>query len=73
MSDLLAGFVPAEQLATDLNRTYRTVYNWMNEPDGLPFVQIGNLRLLHPETTRAWLLSRLRQRNPVRRRRGRKR
>jgi hypothetical protein len=72
-TDLLAGFIPAKQLATEAKRTYRTIYNWMNEPDGLPFIQLGNQRLIHPETARAWLMSRMRQQNPVRRRRGRRR
>jgi excisionase family DNA binding protein len=73
MTDLLTGFVPAKQLATDLNKTYRTILYWMAEANGLPYIQLGNQRLIHPETVRAWLISRTRQRNPDRHRRGRKR
>jgi hypothetical protein len=72
-SDLFAGFIPAKQLATEAKRTYRTILNWMNQPDGLPYIQLGNQRLIHPETARAWLMSRMRQRNPDRRRRKRER
>jgi hypothetical protein len=72
-SDLFAGFIPAKQLATEVNRTYRAILYWMAQPDGLPYIQLGNQRLIHPETARAWLMSRMRQQNPVRRRRGRRR
>jgi hypothetical protein len=74
-NDLLAGYIRAQQLATDpqIKKTYRTVLNWMNQPDGLPYIQLGNQRLIHLETARAWLMSRMRQRNPARRRRERKR
>jgi hypothetical protein len=70
---LLADFIPAKQLATEVKKTYRTILNWMNQPDGLPYAQLGNQRIIHPETARKWLMSRMRQRNPDRRRRKRAR
>jgi hypothetical protein len=73
MSDLLAGFIPAKQLAKDLKRTERTLRNWMAAPNGLPYTELGHQRLIHLETAREWLLSRMRQQNPDRRRRKRER
>jgi hypothetical protein len=73
MSALLAGFVRVEELAADVGKTSRTIHNWINQPDGLPFVQLGANRYVHLETAREWLMARMRQRNPDRRRRERKR
>jgi hypothetical protein len=72
-SDLLADFAETGQLAKEFKRHERTVRNWTNEPNGLPFVKLGKRRLIHIPTAREWLLKKLRQPNPVRRRRGRTR
>jgi hypothetical protein len=47
----------------------RTILRWMNEPNGLPFTQLGNRKIIHLPTAREWLLSRMRRPNPERRRR----
>jgi hypothetical protein len=70
---LLADFVDSHQLAKELDRCERTIRNWMNEPDGMPYSMLGRLRIVHIPTARQWLLKKMRPRNPDRRRRGRKR
>ena len=68
----LQGYVDLQQFAAEVDRSPRTVRLWMDSPrDALPYVQLGSRRLVHVETARKWLLSRLRQPNPNRRRRRR--
>jgi hypothetical protein len=69
MTDFLADFVPIGQFAKNVGKHTRTVLRWMDQPDGLPYTKLGNARLIHPATAHAWLMSRMRQRNPDRRRR----
>jgi hypothetical protein len=70
MSDsFLSDFVDLEPFATEAKRHPRTVRNWMNEPDGLPYTRIGNRILIHVPTAREWLMKRMTRRNPPRRRR----
>jgi hypothetical protein len=73
MTDLLADFVPIKDFAKSVGKTTRCVQFWMAKPDGLPWTSLGATRLIHVPTARAWLMGRMRQRNPDRRRRGRKR
>jgi hypothetical protein len=60
MSDLLAGLVPIGQFAKNIGKCTRTVLRWMEPPDGLPYTRLGNQRLIHPPTARAWLMGRMR-------------
>jgi hypothetical protein len=46
-----------------VRRHPRTLIRWMNEPNGLPFIQLGNRKIIHIPTAREWLLKRLRQPN----------
>jgi hypothetical protein len=69
MSNFLADFVPIEQFAKDVGKCTRTILRWMGEADGLPHTRLGNQRLIHLATAQAWLLQRMRQPNPDRRRR----
>jgi hypothetical protein len=66
---VLDGFVPIGHFAKDIGKHTRTVLRWM-EFDGLPYTRLGNQRLIHLATARAWLMRRLRP-NPRRRRRRR--
>ena len=60
-----------EQLAREIERitgkrpTDRTIRNYCNAPDGLPYIKFGPHRLFNPPTARAWLLGREIQRNPI--------
>jgi hypothetical protein len=65
MSDnILSDYVEVPQVAADFKKCERTVLRWMNEPDGLPFVKVGNKRLVHIPTARQWLLGRMKNPNP---------
>jgi hypothetical protein len=57
------------EFAEQANKTPRTIDRWCNEPDGLPYIKLGNKRYIHIPSARAWMLRRLQQPNP---RRGRK-
>jgi hypothetical protein len=72
MSQFLVGFAPIEQFAKDVGKHPRTVYRWTNARDGLPYTSLGNQRLIHLATAHAWLMQRMRQRNPDRRGRRRR-
>jgi hypothetical protein len=71
MSDFLTDFVEPRQLAKELKRDERTIRNWCAEPDGLPYVKLGQRRLIHVPSAREWLLKKLRRPNPERRGRTR--
>jgi hypothetical protein len=61
--ELLADFVEEDALADELHRHPRTIIRWTNQPDGLPFIKLGNRRLYHLPSVRDWLLHKLRKPN----------
>jgi hypothetical protein len=63
--DILDDYVEVPQLAAQVRKHPRTVLRWMDQPNGLPFVKLGNRRLVHVPTARAWLLGRMRRPNPL--------
>jgi hypothetical protein len=69
---ILQDLVDIEVLADQLDRKPITILRWMKGPDGLPFVQLGNRRLIHIPTAHAWLLSKMEQKNPRRDRKSKK-
>jgi hypothetical protein len=71
MSRFLSDFVTIDELAKDLGRHPRTLIRWTQEPDGLPFTSIGKQKFVHIPAWQAWVMSRMKQRNPVRPRRKR--
>jgi hypothetical protein len=74
MSDIFTDFLPIGRFAKDVvHKHTRTVLRWMDEPDGLPYTKLGNVRLIHIPTAREWILSRMSRRNPDRRHRRRNR
>jgi hypothetical protein len=73
MSPLLDDFLDLEPFAKEVGRDPRTVRRWMDHPRGLPFTRVGNRILIHVPTARAWIFSRMQNRNPPRRARGRDR
>jgi hypothetical protein len=58
-----------DDFAKDVDRCRRSVERWTRQPDGLPFVRLGNRVLIHIPTAKAWLLARMHK--PNRRRAGR--
>jgi excisionase family DNA binding protein len=59
--NLLDGYVEVEPLAKQLKRHPRTVMRWMDQSGGLPFVKLGNRRLIHVETAKQWLFDRMKK------------
>jgi hypothetical protein len=66
LQELLTDFVEDDALAEELDRHPRTIKRWPDQPDGLPFVRLGNRRLYHVPTVRDWPMRRLRKPNPRR-------
>ena len=65
----LAECVPFGVYCRDyLRSSERTGQRLVNQPNGLPVVELGRKILVHLPTADAWVKSRMRQRNPVRRR-----
>ena len=63
IENLLSDYADLEPFAAQLNRHPRTVRRWMQAPDGLPFVRVGNRILIHLPTASEWILSRMRRPN----------
>ena len=66
---LLEDYIPYQSFAASLGRSERTIYRWMNRPNGLPYTEVGGLRLLHMPTVEKWLLGNMRA-NTTRRAKG---
>jgi hypothetical protein len=66
MSDIniLSDYAEVPQIAAEAKKHPRTILRWMDQPDGLPFVKLGNRRLVHIPTARQWLLGRMKNPNP---------
>ncbi len=68
MSDkFLEGFVHIRIFAEEVGRSIRTVKRWTNQPDGLPFMDLGRDKYIPVERGRSWMRNRIVQRNPRRR------
>ena len=68
---LLEGWQYLNDFARDeVKKHPRTVSRWCKKPDGLPYSTLGNSKIIHIETARQWLFSRMRQRNPRRSKRA---
>jgi excisionase family DNA binding protein len=59
----------ARDVAKRLGVSLRTIMRWTKQPDGLPFVRIGQRPYLHGPTVQDWIARRMVQPNPSRRRR----
>jgi hypothetical protein len=71
--NFLDDYIDLESFAAQVRRHPRTVRRWMNEPNGLPYVQLGNSALVHIPTARAWLEARMQNPNPLKKKRSRSR
>jgi hypothetical protein len=59
---------PFEDKATHakwLGKAERTIDNWRDLPDGLPFTMLGRVPMFHRGWTIQWLEGRRQQRNPT--------
>jgi hypothetical protein len=61
--DLLEGYLDLDAVAKQFNKHPRSVRRWTTEPDGMPYVKVGNSIFVHVESAREWLLERTRRHN----------
>lgn len=54
-SGVLAGYVPASELAKQLKRSERTLFRWRKKQVGPPYAMIGALPYYSVEAARQWL------------------
>jgi hypothetical protein len=67
MEALLKDFATVEDAAQKVfGKRPETLYRWMKEKNGLPYVQLGGRRLIHMPSISGWLLSRQRRPNAPR-------
>lgn len=65
--DILSDYAPEPEMARALKVKPRTLYRYRNQPDGLPYAEIGGRIYYHIPTTRKWLEEqRTRHPNPTR-------
>ena len=68
---LLEEYFSRAELAHALDISVRTIGNYVNEPDGLPYLEVGGRQYFHPDSTIDWLKRRRTRRlNPRRRKAG---
>ena len=60
---LLSEYIDIDVFAEDVGRDPRTVRRWMNLPDGLPFVKLGNRLLIRRESAKKWIAAQERHPN----------
>lgn len=70
MAKLLDHYVNRHELAALLGVSWRTVYRYEEERDGLPSVMIGRRKMYNLDSVKEWLGRRERGRNPSRSRRA---
>ena len=56
-NNLLADYLPEQQLAVELKRNPRTLQRWRKLGIGPPVTMIGELPYYNIESTRAWLVA----------------
>src|SRR5688572_29659207 len=64
--ELFDDLAELKAFAAEAGKCERAAIRWCNEPNGLPYVKLGNKRYVHVPRAKDWLLSRLRQPNPRR-------
>lgn len=60
---LLDDWVELDDFADEVRRHPRTVNRWTQQPDGLPYATLGNMKIIHIPTAREWLLGRMHRPN----------
>lgn len=63
---VLEDLIEVKSFAQQVHRCPRTIKRWMDETDGLPYVQLGARRLIHLPTARQWIMSKMCRSNPTR-------
>lgn len=67
---LLQDYLTRDQLASELHVTTRTVARWQDQPDGIPYVEMGGRILYRRQSILAWIESRERRPNQRRARKA---
>ncbi len=65
---LLQDYLTRDELAAELRVTPRTIMRWQNQPDGLPYTELGARIFYRRQTVLAWIETR--ERHPNQRRRA---
>jgi hypothetical protein len=63
---MFADFVTLDECAAAIGRHKRTVKRWNAQPDGFPLARMGPDEFVHIPSGRAWLMRRVKGRNPRR-------
>jgi hypothetical protein len=66
MSDFLKDCQTIEAFAAGVGRHPRIIRRWTAMPDGMPFIKVNNLIIIHIPTAREWLFGQIRHPNPTR-------
>lgn len=69
MTTLLQDYLTRDEVAAELRVATRTIARWQNQPDGIPYIEMGGRILYRRQSILAWIESRERRPNQ---RRGRK-
>lgn len=64
---LLQDYLTRDELTGELRVTPRTIMRWQNQPDGLPYTELGGRILYRRQTVLAWIESHERRPNQRRR------
>lgn len=67
MTTLLAEYLTRAEIAAELRVTPRTIIRWQQQPDGLPFVKLGDRVLYRRQSVAEWIERHEHQPNPRRR------
>lgn len=68
MTTLLQDYLTRDQVASELRVATRTVARWQNQPNGIPYIEMGGRILYRRQSILSWIESRERRPNQ---RRGR--
>jgi len=64
---ILQDYMTRDELATELGVTPRTIMRWQDQPDGLPYVEMGGRIIYRRQSILTWLEGRERRPNQRRR------
>jgi hypothetical protein len=65
--DVLEDLLEIELFAAEIKRHPRTVRRWIDQPNGLPYTTLGNRILIHRQTAREWIMSKMKNVGPRKR------
>lgn len=63
---LLDDYYTSDEMEAEIRRGKKTLRRYEREPDGLPYVRIGNQKFYRKDAAKAWIARRERKPNPRR-------